>query len=48
MIQFLYWLYIVAYLWFAQRRGRRPVGAAEYVAGVSTISPIGEKGDRAG
>jgi hypothetical protein len=29
-MNFLYWLYSVAYLWFAQRRGQRPVSAAEY------------------
>lgn len=28
---FLYWLYVLARLWFAYRRGRRPVSAAEYV-----------------
>lgn len=42
-MNFLCWLYVVIYLWLAQRRGQRPVSAAEYVANVS-ISPIGEKG----
>jgi len=30
MFDFLYWLYVLAWLWVAQWSGKRPVSALEY------------------
>lgn len=34
-MNFLYWLYVVICLWFAQRRGQRVMSTAEYARVVS-------------
>ncbi len=39
-MSFLYWLYVVIYLWFAQRRGQRPVNAAEYVRAMEDTTGV--------